>query len=52
VTDILERLGLTRVINPTGTVTRLGASPIDAEVIAAMAAAARMNTSPRPVLDV
>src|SRR5579863_2778153 len=43
VTDILERLSFSRVINATGTVTRLGASPIDAEVIAAMAAAARCS---------
>jgi D-glucosaminate-6-phosphate ammonia-lyase len=43
VTDILDRLSFTRVINATGTVTRLGASPIDAEVIAAMAAAARCS---------
>ena len=42
-TDILERLSFSRVINATGTVTRLGASPIDAEVIAAMAAAARCS---------
>jgi seryl-tRNA(Sec) selenium transferase len=40
VTDFLDRLGLTRVINATGTVTRLGASRIAPEVIAAMAAAA------------
>ncbi len=39
-TDILGQLGVARVINATGTVTRLGASPIDAEVVAAMAAAA------------
>jgi L-seryl-tRNA(Ser) seleniumtransferase len=39
----LERLGFSRVINATGTVTRLGASPIAAEVIAAMAAAARRS---------
>ncbi len=37
---ILERFGLTRVINATGTVTRLGASQIAPEVIAAMSAAA------------
>ena len=42
-TDILGRFGLTRVINATGTVTRLGASPLDAEVIDAMAAAARSS---------
>jgi len=41
VADIFEQLGINRVINAAGTVTRLGASPIDAEVIAAMAAAAR-----------
>jgi D-glucosaminate-6-phosphate ammonia-lyase len=43
VTDILERLSFSRVINATGTVTRLGASPIDIEVIDAMAAAARWS---------
>jgi D-glucosaminate-6-phosphate ammonia-lyase len=37
---ILERFGLTRVINATGTVTRLGASQIAPEVSAAMSAAA------------
>ncbi len=42
-TDIFRRFGITPVINATGTVTRLGASPIDAEVIAAMAAAARCS---------
>ncbi len=42
-TDFLERLGLTRVINATGTVTRLGASRIDPEVLAAMAAAAQCS---------
>lgn len=36
-----ERLGLRRVINATGTVTRLGASRMDPEVTAAMAAAAQ-----------
>ena len=41
--DILERLSFSRVINATGTVTRLGASPIEAEVTAAMAAAARCS---------
>ena len=41
--DIFERYGLVRVINATGTATRLGASPIDAEVIAAMAAAAQCS---------
>jgi hypothetical protein len=40
VTDIFERFGVARIINGTGTVTRLGASPMDAEVIAAMSAAA------------
>jgi D-glucosaminate-6-phosphate ammonia-lyase len=43
VTDIFLRFGIARVINATGTVTRLGASPIDAEVIAAMAAAAQCS---------
>jgi D-glucosaminate-6-phosphate ammonia-lyase len=43
VTDIFQRFGIARVINATGTVTRLGASPIDAEVIAAMAAAAQCS---------
>jgi D-glucosaminate-6-phosphate ammonia-lyase len=43
VTDIVGRLNLMRVINATGTVTRLGASPIDSEVIAAMAAAAQCS---------
>ncbi len=42
-TDIFGRFGLARVINATGTVTRLGASPLHAEVIAAMAEAARAN---------
>lgn len=42
-TDIFERLRLVRVINATGTVTRLGASPIDPQVIAAMAAAAQSS---------
>ncbi len=42
-TDFLERLRLDRVINATGTVTRLGASPIDPQVIAAMAAAAQTS---------
>jgi L-seryl-tRNA(Ser) seleniumtransferase len=36
-------LQLVPVINATGTVTRLGASPIDADVIAAMAAAAQLS---------
>jgi L-seryl-tRNA(Ser) seleniumtransferase len=40
---ILERFGLTRVINATGTVTRLGASQIAPEVIAAMSAAAECS---------
>lgn len=39
-TDIFGRFGLARVINATGTVTRLGASPLHADVIAAMAEAA------------
>jgi D-glucosaminate-6-phosphate ammonia-lyase len=43
VTDIFGRFGAARVINATGTVTRLGASLMDAEVIAAMAAAARCS---------
>lgn len=43
VTDIFGRFGITRVVNAVGTVTRLGASPIDAEIVAAMAAAARCN---------
>jgi D-glucosaminate-6-phosphate ammonia-lyase len=42
-TDILGRFGFARVINATGTVTRLGASPIDTEVIAAMSAAAQCS---------
>src|ERR1700686_4154376 len=42
-TGILDRLSFSRVINATGTVTRLGASPIAVEVIAAMAAAARCS---------
>ena len=41
--DIFERYGLVRVINATGTATRLGASPMDAEVITAMAAAAQCS---------
>jgi seryl-tRNA(Sec) selenium transferase len=41
--DIFERYGLVRVINATGTATRLGASPMEAEVIAAMAAAAQCS---------
>jgi L-seryl-tRNA(Ser) seleniumtransferase len=43
VTDIFERFGLIRVINATGTVTRLGATPVHAEVAAAMAAAAQCS---------
>jgi D-glucosaminate-6-phosphate ammonia-lyase len=43
VTDIFGHLKLARVINASGTVTRLGASLIDAEVIAAMAAAAQCS---------
>jgi D-glucosaminate-6-phosphate ammonia-lyase len=42
-TDIFERFGINRIINATGTVTRLGASPMDGEVIAAMAAAAQCS---------
>lgn len=42
-TDIFERLRLARVVNATGTVTRLGASPIDPRVIAAMTAAAQSS---------
>jgi D-glucosaminate-6-phosphate ammonia-lyase len=42
-TDIFQRLGITRVVNATGTVTRLGASPIEPQVIAAMAAAAQCS---------
>ena len=30
--DIFERFGLVRIINANGTATRLGASPMDAEV--------------------
>lgn len=41
--EILDRFGLSRVVNATGTVTRLGASRIDPEVIAAMAAAAQCS---------
>jgi L-seryl-tRNA(Ser) seleniumtransferase len=41
--DFLERWGLTHVINATGTVTRLGASRIAADVVAAMAAAAPLS---------
>ena len=42
-TDIFGRFGIDRVINATGTVTRLGASPMEAEVVAAMAAAAQCS---------
>ena len=42
-TDICERFGMVRVINAAGPVTRLGASPISEEVIAAMGAAARCS---------
>ena len=42
-TDIFGRFGAARVINATGTITRLGASPIHPEVIAAMAEAAHGN---------
>jgi len=41
--DVLERLARSRVINASGTVTRLGASQIAPEVIAAMAAAAQCS---------
>jgi seryl-tRNA(Sec) selenium transferase len=41
--DIFGRLRCARVINATGTVTRLGASQIDDEVVAAMATAARSS---------
>lgn len=40
-TDILDRLGFSRVINAIGTATRLGASPIHPEVMEAMAQASR-----------
>jgi D-glucosaminate-6-phosphate ammonia-lyase len=40
VTDLFRQFGIAPVINATGTVTRLGASRIGAEVVAAMAAAA------------
>jgi D-glucosaminate-6-phosphate ammonia-lyase len=43
VADIFQRFGMARVINATGTVTRLGASPIEGEVIAAMAEAAQCS---------
>ncbi len=42
-TDFFEHHGLTRVINATGTVTRLGASPLHPDVIAAMADAAQYS---------
>ncbi len=42
-TDIIDRLQLVPVINATGTVTRLGASPMASEVIAAMVAAAPLS---------
>jgi L-seryl-tRNA(Ser) seleniumtransferase len=42
-TDIAGWLQLVPVINAAGTVTRLGASPIDADVIAAMAAASQLS---------
>jgi len=43
VADILGRLDLARVINATGTVTRLGGSTMDPAVIEAMAAAAQSS---------
>jgi D-glucosaminate-6-phosphate ammonia-lyase len=43
VTDISAQLRLARVINATGTVTRLGASQLDPEVIAAMAETAQRS---------
>jgi L-seryl-tRNA(Ser) seleniumtransferase len=43
VTDIFDRFAIARVINATGTVTRLGASPIHPEVVAAMAAVAQCS---------
>lgn len=42
-TDRLDHLGIPALINATGTVTRLGASRLDPEVIAAMAAAAQCS---------
>ncbi len=42
-TDFFKHHGLTRVINATGTVTRLGASPLHPDVIAAMADAAQYS---------
>lgn len=41
--DIVGRLNLARIINATGTVTRLGGSVMDAEVAAAMSAAAQSS---------
>ena len=41
--DVFARFGLARIINATGTVTRLGASPMHPEVIAVMAEAAGGN---------
>lgn len=41
--DILGQFAIGPLINATGTVTRLGGSPIDAEVVAAMAAAAQCS---------
>src|SRR5579862_6813462 len=43
ITDICDRFGMVRVINAAGPVTRLGASPISEEVIAAMGAAAQCS---------
>jgi L-seryl-tRNA(Ser) seleniumtransferase len=43
VTGIFEQFGIDRVINASGTITRLGASPMDVEVIAAMNAAAQCS---------
>jgi D-glucosaminate-6-phosphate ammonia-lyase len=42
-TDIFKHFSIDRIINATGTVTRLGASPMHAEVIAAMGAAAQCS---------
>lgn len=42
-TNVFDRLGLARVINASGTVTRLGASPLSTPVIEAMAEAARSS---------
>lgn len=41
--SVLARLGLSRCINAAGTLTRLGGKPMAAEVIAAMAEAARVS---------